>query len=133
MEIPIEYFKIFSSLKLQENKENQNSKDFYLNKGIYNNPNLYSKISKDINYNFLKNEKITINSLKLPPNIKIDDKINEEAKIKIILDGEKDNKKELPKNNSNNLKLSSEIKKFKTELCHSWELTGTCKYDLNVR
>ena len=26
----------------------------------------------------------------------------------------------------------SEVKKFKTELCHSWELTGTCKYGLNV-
>ena len=31
--------------------------------------------------------------------------------------------------NSNSL---SEVKKFKTELCHSWELTGTCKYCLNV-
>ena len=31
--------------------------------------------------------------------------------------------------NSNSL---SEVKKFKTELCHSWELTGTCKYGLNV-
>ena len=28
--------------------------------------------------------------------------------------------------------LLSEIKKFKTELCHSWELTGSCKYGLNV-
>ena len=27
----------------------------------------------------------------------------------------------------------SEVQKFKTELCHSWELTGTCKYGLNVR
>ena len=26
----------------------------------------------------------------------------------------------------------SEIKKFKTELCHSWELTGACKYGQNV-
>ena len=26
----------------------------------------------------------------------------------------------------------SEVKKFKTELCHSWELTGTCKYGQNV-
>lgn len=133
METPIEYFKIFSSLNLQQNKENQNLKDLYLNKRININPNLYSKISKNINCNSLKNEKIKINTLKLPPNIKKDDKINEDAKIKIILEGIKDNKKELPKNNSNDLKLSSEFKKFKTELCHSWELTGTCKYDLNVR
>lgn len=32
-----------------------------------------------------------------------------------------------------NLDSLSEVKKFKTELCHSWELTGNCKYGLNVR
>ena len=31
-----------------------------------------------------------------------------------------------------NVDFSSEIIKFKTELCHSWELTGTCKYGANV-
>ena len=39
-------------------------------------------------------------------------------------------------NNENKSKYAvdsfSEVKKFKTELCHSWELTGTCKYGLNV-
>ena len=35
----------------------------------------------------------------------------------------------LKNKNTNSL---SEIQKFKTELCHSWELTGTCKYGLNV-
>ena len=133
METPIEYFKIFSSLNLQKNKENEYLKDSHLNIRINNNLNIYSKFSKDINYNSLKKERIKINNLKSPPNIKMNDKFNEDIKIKNIFDGIKVNKKELPKNNSNNLKLSSEIKKFKTELCHSWELTGTCKYDLNVR
>lgn len=32
----------------------------------------------------------------------------------------------------NNLDYLSEFTKFKTELCHSWELTGTCKYGINV-
>ena len=27
----------------------------------------------------------------------------------------------------------SEVINFKTELCHSWELTGTCKYGQNVK
>ena len=133
MEIPAQFSKILSSLKLQENKEHQNLKDFHLNKTINNNTIINSKSSKDINYNFFKNEKIKINTLKLPPNIIINDKINEDIKTKKILGGIKVNKKELSINNSNNLKLSSEIKKFKTELCHSWELIGTCKYGLNVR
>jgi len=32
----------------------------------------------------------------------------------------------------NNVDYFSEIMKFKTELCHSWELTGSCKYGVNV-
>ncbi len=36
------------------------------------------------------------------------------------------------KTNKNMFDSLSEIKKFKTELCHSWELTGTCKYGQNV-
>ena len=32
----------------------------------------------------------------------------------------------------NNLDKLPEFTKFKTELCHSWELTGTCKYGINV-
>ena len=36
------------------------------------------------------------------------------------------------KKNKNVIDSLSEVRKFKTELCHSWELTGTCKYGLNV-
>ena len=39
---------------------------------------------------------------------------------------------ELILQNKNNLDYLSELTKFKTELCHSWELTGTCKYGTNV-
>lgn len=131
MKIPIEYFKFAPSLNIQENEDDQNLKDDYLNKRINNNPYLYSEFSKYIYYNFLIKQKIQINFLKLPPNIKIDDKFNEEAKTNKILNGKKDIKNQLLKNNTNNL-ISSEIKKFKTELCHSWELTGTCKYGINV-
>ena len=52
-------------------------------------------------------------------NIK-DDKKNKRTKLT-----EKGKKK-------NSIDSFSEIKKFKTELCHSWELTGSCKYGLNV-
>ena len=34
--------------------------------------------------------------------------------------------------NKTNLDFIYEFTKFKTELCHSWELTGTCKYGVNV-
>ena len=51
---------------------------------------------------------------------------------------EESNTKIIPKalsndqKNRNILDSLSEVKKFKTELCHSWELTGTCKYGENV-
>ena len=131
MENPIEYFKIISSLNLHEIKKNQNLKISYLNKRI-NNKTIYSKFFKDRNYNILKEDKIKNGSIKLPQNIKINDKYNEDINISKNLDKMKLNKKELPKNNSNNLNSLSEVKNFKTEICHSWELTGTCKYGLNV-
>lgn len=40
--------------------------------------------------------------------------------------------KEQNETKKNSVDFSSEIIKFKTELCHSWELTGTCKYGVNV-
>ena len=55
-----------------------------------------------------------------------------------INSSEESNKKIIPKalsndqKNKNILDSFSEVKKFKTELCHSWELTGTCKYGENV-
>ena len=40
--------------------------------------------------------------------------------------------KEQNETKKNSVDFSSEIIKFKTELCHSWELAGTCKYGVNV-
>ena len=40
--------------------------------------------------------------------------------------------KEQKKKKKNSVDYTSEIIKFKTELCHSWELTGACKYGVNV-
>ena len=132
METPIEYFQIFSSLNLYENKENNDLKDFYINRRINNKHNKNSKISKDNNYNLLKDKKIKIQRFKLPPNIKINDKFNKEINIYKNKNKIQLNKKEFLKNDLNNHNSFSEIKKFKTELCHSWELAGTCKYGLNV-
>jgi hypothetical protein len=40
--------------------------------------------------------------------------------------------KEQNETKKNSVDYTSEIIKFKTELCHSWELTGACKYGVNV-
>ncbi len=40
--------------------------------------------------------------------------------------------KEQIETKKNSVDYTSEIIKFKTELCHSWELTGACKYGVNV-
>ena len=57
------------------------------------------------------------------------DSSKENKNSKNIKNQEKINKKDA---NKNIIDSFSEVKKFKTELCHSWELTGTCKYGQNV-
>ena len=120
-----------------------NSPDYYLNTKVDNNQNINEKLAK-YNYNvLLNNEKINnliqkfkelnIQYLKERQNpIEIDDKKNINNSKQslnyreiININAQNDKKK-------NNIDSLSEIKKFKTELCHSWELTGTCKYGLNV-
>ncbi len=59
------------------------------------------------------------------------DSSKENKNNKNIKNQEEINKKEGNKNISI-IDSCSEVKKFKTELCHSWELTGTCKYGQNV-
>ena len=120
-----------------------NSPDYYLNTKVDNNQNINEKLAK-YNYNvLLNNEKINnliqkfkelnIQYLKERQNpIEIDDKKNINNSKQslnyreiININAQNDKKK-------NNIDSLSEIKKFKTELCHSWELTGSCKYGLNV-
>ena len=120
-----------------------NSPDYYLYTKVDNNQNINEKLAK-YNYNvLLNNEKINnliqkfkelnIQYLKERQNpIEIDDKKNINNSKQslnyreiININAQNDKKK-------NNIDALSEIKKFKTELCHSWELTGSCKYGLNV-
>ena len=50
----------------------------------------------------------------------------------LLLSLQKSGKNEPILQAKNNLVYLSEFTKFKTELCHSWELIGTCKYGINV-
>ena len=98
--------------------------------------NLLSQKSKDI-----QNQNSQTNNLKNENN-KLSkkgsfDSSKENKNIKNInISGEQNNNAPKAfsndKINKNIIDTLSEIKKFKTELCHSWELTGTCKYGQNV-
>ena len=73
-----------------------------------------------------KNKKASFDSSKENKNFK-NIKMNNEIPIK------KNQKNSLNENkNTNIVDPLSEVIKFKTELCHSWELSGNCKYGENV-
>ena len=126
----------------KEKETHLNSKDYYLYTKINNKQNLNEKFA-NYNYNLLlNNEKINnliqtfqelnIQYLKERQNLILNDNKNiknskQSLNVNEIININGQNNKK--KNNSDSF---SEIKKFKTELCHSWELTGTCKYGLNV-
>ena len=128
---------IISSSNLLKKFQNLNIKNYYLFTKINNNQN-QSDINFQQKYNlFLNKEKIN----QLAQNLNdLDLLYIKERQNKIIIND--DTKYSLNENkNMNNQELNndkkifdslSEVKKFKTELCHSWELTGTCKYGLNV-
>ena len=96
-----------------------------LSKKLKEKQNQYNQINISKNEKIKNNKKASFDSSK-------------ENNIKNINLLEEPNKKIIPKALSNDQKNKnlfdslSEIKKFKTELCHSWELTGTCKYGENV-
>jgi hypothetical protein len=130
---------IISSSNLLKKFQNLNIKNYYLFTKINNNQNQnQSDINFQQKYNlFLNKEKIN----QLAQNLNdLDLLYIKERQNKIIIND--DTKYSLNENkNMNNQELNndkkifdslSEVKKFKTELCHSWELTGTCKYGLNV-
>ena len=98
--------------------------------------NLLSQKSKDIQNQ--SNQNINLKNEKNRP-IKNGsfDSSKENKNIKNInISGEQNNNAPKAfsndKINKNIIDTLSEVKKFKTELCHSWELTGTCKYGQNV-
>ena len=105
---------------LNSNKNNINNKliiNEAINKLALDLKNLNNKYLKEYQNIIINNKNIIINS-----NMK-----NSQDKCKIA-----DIQKSNEINNKNAVDSFSEIKKFKTELCHSWEITGTCKYGLNV-
>lgn len=117
------------------------SKDFYPNAPVNSNQNINEKKSdkiysylisdenlnkiaqslNELNFQYFK-ERQTKNDMNICTK-----NLTKEKKNKNSRECEKNEKK-----NKNALDSLSEVKKFKTELCHSWELTGTCKYGLNV-
>lgn len=135
-----ENFKFDHTSNTSEKIGNLQLKDYYLHQNTSDNPNsnentinnnliineAINKLAldlKNLNIKYLKEyQNIIINNKNINYNIK-----NSQDKCKIA-----DIKKSNEIKNKNAVDSFSEIKKFKTELCHSWELTGTCKYGLNV-
>ena len=136
-----ENFNLNHSSNTSEIFAKPHSKDFYPNKTINSNQNITEKNPNKINTYLISDENLN----------KIAQSLNElnfkyfkerQAKIDLNISAknftkEKKNKDshECEKNEKKNkyaFDSLSEVKKFKTELCHSWELTGTCKYGLNV-
>ena len=101
-------------------KENNTQLNIFSNERI----NLLAQTLKELNIQYVKErQNIILNNGNNNNSIKK----NEISGYKSPISQE--SKENYVKNSINSL---SEVKKFKTELCHSWELTGTCKYGLNV-
>ena len=117
------------------------SKDIYLNTTINSNQNINEGNSNKI-YSYLISDE-NLNKIAQSLN-ELNFKYFKERQAKNDVDvcaknltKEKTNKNthdcaKNEKKNKHAFDSLSEVKKFKTELCHSWELTGTCKYGLNV-
>ena len=103
--------------------------DYYYSKQIVNNL-FFNKGNFQTNFvNITNKEKesiFTMDSKK--PNIAY----NNEGLIYIQSQDQKSLLKEPKEAKKNNVEYFSEITKFKSELCHSWEVTGSCKYGANV-
>lgn len=101
-------------------KENNTQLNIFSNERI----NLLAQTLKELNIQYVKErQNIIINNGNNNNSIKKNEMVGSKSPIS------QESKENYVKNAINSL---SEVKKFKTELCHSWELTGTCKYGLNV-
>ncbi len=140
-----ENLELNSITDMQENLGNKNLKYYYLYHKMNSNQNIKKNISQ-LPYYLLDNDKINelyqafkelnFQYFKERQNAVLNNIQNEKISSSktVLKNRQEDNKKEQSeKMNKFNADSLSEIKKFKTELCHSWELTGTCKYGLNVR
>ena len=155
------YFSNFFTQKKNSVKENiVYSTKKIDNKNYNTNINIDSNISQkneQKNYIYLINEKHNIHNILCPKVKFIDNKTNQINQINNIKKETEENKNKKKKNvkikkeqnlkdvlkidskeknekiNKNTIDSLSEVKKFKTELCHNWEVTGTCKYEQNVK
>ena len=103
----------------------------------FNYSNSYSLLNTITN-NIYKNCQLNYTDLKnclnIMTNLKLFSLNNDKEHQELINQNDTKNsgKNEQLLQNKTNLDFISEFTKFKTELCHSWELTGTCKYGVNV-
>ena len=135
MNVPFELINTEDSNKLTIFSIKNNSKGNYSLIKLNNNMKMsIQNLSEDF-YNLISNENInrlTQAQRELSFRYYKEHQINSYGKLS-SLDNSKNSlstEKNEPKKSS--VDLLSEVKKFKTELCHSWELTGTCKYGINV-
>jgi len=104
----------------QGSKENNSQQNILNNEEI----NKIAQSLKELNIKYLSERQKLLMNIKnnINSNVK-----NSQDECKMLNIQESKDKK-----NKNVIDSLSEVRKFKTELCHSWELTGTCKYGLNV-
>jgi hypothetical protein len=113
------------------NNNQQNYRYFVESKSI----NQLSQKRKEKNIQNKNTKMNHINKIKKKASFDLS-KENKIIKSQIII--EEKNKKNCTKSlsrkkiNRNTIDSFSEVKNFKTELCHNWELTGICKYGQNV-
>ena len=109
------YIYFFNSQKINKLSQKGKGNNFQLEQMKIN------KIEKNKN-----NKNASFDSSKENKNLYINNEIQTNIQPKALSNDKKDKK------DNNIVDSLSEIKNFKTELCHSWELTGTCKYGQNV-
>ena len=127
-----ENLKFNSSLSTNESIRNLYPKTNNLIKSFSNNNSNIYKSNENL-YKIIKSF-TELNLLKGLQNLAIKDNSPKANNyFSEFSDGKQEENKKEEKIKKINLDSLSEVKKFKTELCHSWELTGSCKYGLNVR
>ena len=138
-----ENFKFNNSTNSSQIHTKWDSKDFSSNSTQINNLNLKDIYTKE-NYTCLNNHE-NINIIKIVQLLnELNFKYFKERQLKKVMDTSAKNYpkeknmintheyEKIEKKSKFAADSCSEVKKFKTELCHSWELTGSCKYGLNV-
>lgn len=137
MKVLSENFKFYPASNLQEKLSCLHLEDYYIcpksdknhNPNEINEKQNCSLLISSENINKLAQAIKNLNFLYFKE--RQNNKINYKNSKNDSKDINKENNEER-KNKNGSIDSLSEIKKFKTELCHSWELTGTCKYGLNV-